>query len=93
LNDNARPGLTPFQFVETYETSVPPSGPPSGTPYNWYDVDFGGNGAIANATFGGFQQLWYRDEMNVRLGWWNSVPMKPFTPASQINLATMCNGA
>jgi Putative Flp pilus-assembly TadE/G-like len=92
LYDISRAGFTHFQFEETYGTSVPPSGT-SGMPYDWYGVDYGGNGAVASATFGGFAQSVYTDEMSVRLGWWNSVPMKPFTPASQINLTTMCSGA
>jgi hypothetical protein len=92
LYDNVRTGNTPFQITEGYGAAVPPAPPTSGgPPYNWYDVNYGGNGAVANATFGGFSESFYTDEMSVRLGWWNSVPMQPFTPASQINLGTMCN--
>jgi hypothetical protein len=90
LFDNIRAPNTPFQIPENYGTTVPPS---PGMPYPWYDVNFGGNGAVASALFGGFGTSLSTDEMSVRLGWWNSIPMKPFTPASQINLATMCNGA
>ena len=88
LYDNARGPNTVFQFTETYGTSVPP-GP--GMPYNWYAVNFGGNGAVASPTYGVFHAANLgTDELSVRLGWWNAVPMKPFTPASQIDLSTMC---
>jgi hypothetical protein len=89
LYDNARAAFTPFQFTETYGTSVPPGF----SSHNWYAVNFGGNGAVANPLVGGFSTPIDTDEMSVRLGWWNDVPMKPFTPASQINLTTMCNTA
>jgi hypothetical protein len=86
LYDNARAMNTPFQFTERY-TPVEPS-----LSYDWYAVNFGGNGAQADPTYGVFHAAnLAENEMSVRLGWWSAVPMKPFAPATSINLTTMCN--
>ncbi|HMD03406.1 MAG TPA: hypothetical protein VKG44_10635, partial [Candidatus Baltobacteraceae bacterium] len=58
--------------------------------HDWYAVNYGGNGATAYPVYHAFTEPVDTDEMSARLGWWNSVPIKPFAPSSSINLSTEC---
>jgi hypothetical protein len=84
LYDTVRGPHVFFQPSEKYD-STPVSGG-----YDWYLVDFGGNGATAYSAYNAFTQPLGKDEMSVRLGWWNAVPIKPFAPSASINLSTAC---
>jgi hypothetical protein len=47
------------------------------TGYDWYTLDFGGNGVVAvNGKH--FVNTITRDEFSVYVGWWNSIPIHPF---------------
>jgi hypothetical protein len=45
--------------------------------YDWYDLNFGGNGVVAVAGEH-FVNTITKDEFSVYLGWWNSIPIHPF---------------
>ncbi len=62
-----------FQPVENYGTP----GRPAGQSHDFYQVDFGGNAAQDNEAKGLFSSGVDDDEMSVRLGWWNSIPIRP----------------
>ena len=85
LYDSVRGPNVFFQPSEKYDTTPVGSGV-----YDWYLVNFGGNGATAWSAYGAFTEPFDVDEMSARLGWWNSIPIKPFAPASTINLSTAC---
>jgi len=78
-----RPAQTTFQPSETYTAFSP--GTDSSESYNWYGVDFGGNAATAFVNFGVFNQPTYDNEFSVRMGWWNSVAIKPFATAPSVS--------
>ncbi len=86
LYDSVRGPNVTFQPSEKYDTT-----PAAG--YDWYLVNFGGNGATAWSAYNAFTEPVAVDEMSARLGWWNAVPIKPFAPASTINLSTACQNA
>jgi len=88
LYDTVRGPNVFFQPSEKYD----PTAVSVGT-YDWYLVDFGGNGATAYSAYNAFTQPVSTDEMSVRLGWWNAVPIKPFASSSTINLTADCAGA
>ena len=62
-----------FQPYEDYGAPTPPSG--DYADHNYYAVDFGGNAAVDNTTTGYFSNYVVTNEMSVRLGWWNSIPV------------------
>jgi hypothetical protein len=79
-----RPANTVFQPQEKYTDFTENSN--TSETYNWYGVDFGGNAAVAYVNYGVFNQPTYDNEFSVRLGWWNSIAMKPFvSPAPLIS--------
>lgn len=57
------------------------SGSPSddGLNVDWYDTDFGGNSSHAFPDFNGYVFGIDHDEFSAFTGWWNSVPMRPYT--------------
>jgi hypothetical protein len=83
LYDSVRGPNVFFQPSEKYDTTP-------ATGYDWYLVNFGGNGATAYSAYNAFTEPVDVDEMSARLGWWNSIPIKPFAPASSINLSADC---
>jgi hypothetical protein len=83
LYDSVRGPNVFFQPNEKYDPT------PAGS-YDWYSVNFGGNGATAYSAYNAFTQPAGTDEMSARLGWWNAIPMKPFADSSLINLTTDC---
>jgi hypothetical protein len=60
------------------------------TGYDWYNLDYGGNGVVA---VGGkhFVNTITRDEFSVYVGWWNSIPIHPF--GGQKDVSAMGCGA
>jgi hypothetical protein len=80
--ENPFPGGTPYQPIENYlgATVVDASG------YDWYDLNFAGNGVVAVAGAHYLATL-TRDEFSVYLGWWNSIPIHAFS--GQKNLGAM----
>ena len=68
-------GGKPFQAPETYITNVAHSD------YDWYNLNFGGNATAANATQNFYRAGLFTDEFSAQLGWWNSVPIHPWTGA------------
>jgi hypothetical protein len=88
LLDPARtPNNQAFQPYEIYNGVQPGVSP---TPNEYYDVDFGGNTAIA-ATYQGvpfFAEPFQNAELSARLGWWNAIPTPPFS--TKVSIATDC---
>jgi hypothetical protein len=82
---------TTFQPHEIYNGVGPdPVASPVATPNNFYDVDYGGNYAVA-AKYEGvpyFAESFNNNEMSARMGWWNAIPIKPF--ATNVTLANSC---
>jgi len=62
-----------FQPVETWATGG--TGPAS---KNWYQVNFGGNQAKVIGKIG-YLLSWNNEEFSVATGWWNTIPIKPYT--------------
>ena len=73
--DPQRSGSQYFQPKETYTT--PSAG--SAT-YDWYNIDYGGNTGTAYANYGVFYEPLNHQELDVRMGWWGAVPIRPFGP-------------
>ena len=61
-----------FQPAEKYD----PVAPPNGQTDDFYAVDFQGNAAVAHTATGLFGVAVTHNEMSVRLGWWNSIPVR-----------------
>ena len=76
-----------FQPTERYN-GVEPNVQPTGN--DWYDVDYGGNVAIATSYLGEpyFSEPFYVNEMSARMGWWNAITTQPFS--KQVSLASDC---
>ncbi len=79
IYDPVRAAQTVFQPQESYTDFT--AGTDSSETYNWYGVDFGGNAAVAYVNYNDFNQPTYDNEFSVKLGWWNSVAIKPFANA------------
>jgi Flp pilus assembly protein TadG len=75
-------GGKPFQRAETYVTGVThPDG------YDWYNLNYGGNATAADATLNFYRAGLFTDEFSAQLGWWNSIPIHPWTgPQSDSSL-------
>jgi hypothetical protein len=48
------------------------------TGYDWYDLNFGGNGVVVAVDGAHFVNTITTDEFSVYLGRWNSIPIHPF---------------
>jgi hypothetical protein len=46
---------------------------------DWYVTDFGGNGSRAYPDFNGYRFGIDHDEFSAFTGWWNSVPIRPYS--------------
>jgi hypothetical protein len=64
-----------FQPVEIYDPSTRATGPNG---WNWFNIAFGGNAAIAFPGSNGYGMRVNNPEFSAVTGWWNTVPMKPF---------------
>ncbi|HEY0613552.1 MAG TPA: pilus assembly protein TadG-related protein [Candidatus Elarobacter sp.] len=80
---NPRTGQ-PFQPVERYGPATSGSGPNG---WNWFTVSYPGNSAKAFPKFNAYAEHVNGPEYSAVTGWWNSVPMKPFSGA--INTDTL----
>lgn len=85
---NPFPGGIPYQPPEKYLSGG--ATVTDGNGYNWYDLNFGGNGVVAVGT-SGFSFKLTRDEFSVYVGWWNSIPIHAF--GGQKDLGAMGCGA
>ena len=65
-----------FQPIEQYGPAGSPSGPNG---WNWFAVNFGGNPARAFPKYNAYAESVGGPEFSAVTGWWNTVPMKPFT--------------
>jgi hypothetical protein len=82
---------TAFQPHEIYNgVGADPVANPVPSPNNFYDVDYGGNYAVASQYEGVpyFAESFNNSEMSARMGWWNAIPIKPF--ATNVTLANSC---
>jgi hypothetical protein len=90
LYDQLRGPNQPFQPKENYVTPLP-SVP---TTYDWYNVDFGGNGTTAWSAYNAYTSPVDVDEMSARVGWWAAIPVRPPTADdANVNLTTDCKAA
>ncbi len=82
--DWLQPGSIPNPFTNLPysppEVDVSPTLVDPTTNYDWYDVNFGGNGAVAVAGKG-FSYAVTTDEYSAFVGWWNAIPVHPFGAA------------
>jgi len=69
-------GGLPFQPPETFVNGVTHS-----DGYDWYNLNFGGNATAANAVQNFYRAGLFTDEFSAQLGWWNSIPIHPWTGA------------
>ena len=58
---------------------------------DWYDTDFGGNSSQANSSSNGYVFGIDQDEFSAFTGWWNSVPMRPYS-GTQPDSKLGCSG-
>ncbi len=58
---------------------------------DWYDTDFGGNSSQANSSSNGYMFGIDQDEFSTFTGWWNSVPMRPYS-GTQPDSKLGCSG-
>ena len=77
-------GGKPFQVPEKYVNGVAHS-----DGYDWYNLDFGGNATTANSVQNFYRSGLFTDEFSAQLGWWNSIPIHPWTGA-QTDAALGC---
>lgn len=66
----------PFQPVEDFGLSTSATGPNS---WNWFTIAYGGNSATAWPQFDAYSMTIRGPEFSAVTGWWNAVPMKPFS--------------
>jgi hypothetical protein len=64
-----------YQPAETWSGSQSDDG----LNVDWYVTDFGGNGSRAYPDFNGYRFGIDHDEFSAFTGWWNSVPIRPYT--------------
>ncbi|MDQ2872716.1 MAG: Tad domain-containing protein [Candidatus Eremiobacteraeota bacterium] len=85
----------PFQQVE-YPASEDGQGDGNGNGNgnkgdgSWYDVDYGGNAAVSDGKFG----FYYTPEnqgLLAAMGWWSSIPERPFAGQLQLGGSVKCN--
>ena len=70
-----RTGKT-FQPVETYGPSTSATGPNN---WNWFTIQYGGNAATAFPKVDAYAEKVNGPEFSAVTGWWNAVPIKPFS--------------
>jgi hypothetical protein len=74
------PGIA-YQPPENYlrgSTITDPTG------YDWYNLNYGGNGVVA-VSGKHFVNTILHDEFSVYVGWWNSIPIHPFGGAKDLS--------
>jgi hypothetical protein len=78
-----------FQPVEQYGPATTATGPNG---WNWFTVNYGGNSAKAFPKLNAYAERVKGPEFSAVTGWWNTVPMKPFTGALDMGTVT-CNAS
>jgi hypothetical protein len=66
-----------YQPFETWSGSASDDG----LNVDWYQTTFGGNGSRAYPDFNGYRFGIDQDEFSAFTGWWNSVPIRPYSGA------------
>jgi hypothetical protein len=85
---NPRTGA-PFQPVERYGLASNATGPNG---WNWFTTNYGGNAATAFPKWDAYAERVNGPEFSAVTGWWNTVPIKPFSGA--LNTAALtCKAA
>ncbi len=74
---NAWTGDKPYQLPEIWSGSTSNDG----LNVDWYTTDFGGNGSRAYPDFNGYRFGIDENEFSAFTGWWNSVPIRPYSGA------------
>jgi Putative Flp pilus-assembly TadE/G-like len=74
---NPRTGTT-FQPTEQYGPATTATGPNN---WNWFTISWPGNAAKAFPAFDAYAERVNGPEYSAVTGWWNAVPMKPFSGA------------
>src|ERR1700676_3302661 len=79
----------PFQAPETLGLSnMSATGPSTGSGnWNWFTIAFGGNSAKAYPSFDAYSMKVTGPEFSAVTGWWNAIPVKPFSGA--LNMASV----
>jgi len=68
----------PFQPPEQYGPATIATGPNG---WNWFTINFGSNAAKAWPVYNAFSETVNGPEFSAVTGWWNAIPMKPFSGA------------
>jgi hypothetical protein len=85
---NPRTGTT-FQPIEQYGPATSATGPGG---WNWFTINYGGNAAKAFPSANAYAERVTGPEFSAVTGWWNTVPMKPFSGALDTG-ALACNAS
>jgi len=64
----------PFQPIEAYDNHSFSDA----NGYDWYQVDYGGNAAVAVSTSNSITEGIVNDEFSAEVGWWSAVPIHSF---------------
>jgi hypothetical protein len=76
-----------YQMPETWSGSTSDDG----LNVDWYATKFGGNGSRAYPDFNGYRFGIDQDEFSVFTGWWNSVPIRPYS-GTKDDISLGCGG-
>ncbi|HEV3086059.1 MAG TPA: pilus assembly protein TadG-related protein [Candidatus Elarobacter sp.] len=81
---------SPFQPAETLGlTNTTATGPNTGSSnWNWFAIAYGGNSAKAYPTFDAYSMKVTGPEFSAATGWWNAIPIKPFSGALDMGKVT-----
>jgi hypothetical protein len=84
LQDWMQPGLVGDPSIAggaAFQSSENPTGETTGASDNpFFTINYGGNNNIVYPQYRGFLDPIANDEFSVQMGWWGSVPIKPFGP-------------
>jgi hypothetical protein len=79
----------PFQPPETYGPATTATGPNN---WNWFAVSYGGNVVKAFPGYNAYAESVNNPEFSAATGWWNAIPIKPFSGALDTGSLT-CSGS
>jgi hypothetical protein len=85
LQDWMQPGLVGDPAIAggaAFQSSENPANEklPNGDDNPYFTINYGGNNNIVYPQYRGFLDPIANDEFSVQMGWWGSVPIKPFGP-------------
>ena len=72
---------TAFQPVETQWTGGNATSATGPNSWNWFTVNYGGNPATAFPKYDAYAERVNGPEFSAVTGWWNTIPIKPYTGA------------